>query len=179
MVPDVVGLPVGLVHVETRAERPVARRTHDRGDARISEVVEETYELFMDLLDESHSQDALDFPVVYASAKTGVAKYALEDANTDLTPLFETILLKIPPPPAEENTAVVKARRFMKDNISRSLSLDDLGALEHLDFVAARDFVLSMQLSDGGFRGGEWDDGTDVEYTFYGLGGLALLAKMR
>ena len=38
----------------------------DRGDARISEVVDETYELFMDLLDESHSQDALDFPVVYA-----------------------------------------------------------------------------------------------------------------
>ena len=39
----------------------------DRGDARIAEVVDETYELFMDLLDESHSQDALDFPVVYAS----------------------------------------------------------------------------------------------------------------
>ncbi len=58
------------------------------------------------------------------------------------------------------------------------LSLDDLASLEHLDFVAARDFVLSMQLADGGFRGGEWDDGSDVEYTFYGLGGLALLAKM-
>ncbi len=60
-----------------------------------------------------------------------------------------------------------------------ALSLDDLGALEHLDFVAARDYVLSMQCTDGGFRGGEWDDGSDVEYTFYGLGGLALLAKMR
>ena len=35
----------------------------DRSDARIAEVVDETYELFMDLLDESHSQDALDFPV--------------------------------------------------------------------------------------------------------------------
>ena len=45
----------------------------DRGDARITEVVDETYELFMDLLDESHSQDALDFPVVYASAKAGRA----------------------------------------------------------------------------------------------------------
>ena len=41
----------------------------DRPDARIAEVVDETYELFMDLLDESHSQDALDFPVVYASAR--------------------------------------------------------------------------------------------------------------
>src|ERR1700752_5049383 len=45
----------------------------DRSDARISEVVDETYELFLDLLDESHSQDALDFPVVYASAKAGIA----------------------------------------------------------------------------------------------------------
>ena len=40
----------------------------DRPDARITEVVDETYELFLDLLDEHHSQDALDFPVVYASA---------------------------------------------------------------------------------------------------------------
>ena len=45
----------------------------DRGDARIAEVVDETYELFMDLLDDSHSQDALDFPVVYASGKAGIA----------------------------------------------------------------------------------------------------------
>jgi GTP-binding protein len=45
----------------------------DRGDARIAEVVDETYELFMDLLDEHHSQDALDFPVVYASGRAGVA----------------------------------------------------------------------------------------------------------
>ena len=45
----------------------------DRSDARISEVVDETYELFMDLLDDSHSAEALDFPVVYASAKAGRA----------------------------------------------------------------------------------------------------------
>jgi GTP-binding protein len=45
----------------------------DRPDARIAEVVDETYELFMDLLDDSHSQDALDFPVVYASGKAGIA----------------------------------------------------------------------------------------------------------
>ena len=51
----------------------------DRPDARISEVVDETYELFMDLLDDSHSQDALDFPVVYASAKAGRA--SLEHAR--------------------------------------------------------------------------------------------------
>jgi len=75
----------------------------DRGDARIAEVVDETYELFMDLLDESHSQDALDFPVVYASGKAGIA--SLEKPadgtmpnGTDLEPLFRTILETIPAP---------------------------------------------------------------------------------
>src|SRR5674476_213352 len=45
----------------------------DRPDSRIAEVVDETYELFLDLLDDNSSQDALDFPVVYASAKAGRA----------------------------------------------------------------------------------------------------------
>src|SRR6187551_1048572 len=54
----------------------------DRGDARISEVVEETYELFMDLLDEHHSQDALDFPVVYASGRAGVAGLVAPEDGT-------------------------------------------------------------------------------------------------
>ena len=76
----------------------------DRSDARISEVVEETYELFMDLLDESHAQDALDFPVVYASGKAGVASLTQPEDGTlpadskDLEPLFRTIIETIPAP---------------------------------------------------------------------------------
>src|SRR4051812_30269707 len=75
----------------------------DRSDARIDEVVEETYELFLDLLDENHSPDALDFPVVYASAKAGRASRTrpkdgeLPD-SPDLEPLFHTILETIPAP---------------------------------------------------------------------------------
>jgi GTP-binding protein len=75
----------------------------DRGDARIAEVVDETYELFLDLLDEHHSQDALDFPVVYASGKAGIASLeqpadgSLPDGH-DLEPLFRTILETIPAP---------------------------------------------------------------------------------
>ncbi len=75
----------------------------DRPDARISEVVDETYELFLDLLDEHHAQDALDFPVVYASARAGRA--SLEQPadggmpdSPDLAPLFRTILETIPAP---------------------------------------------------------------------------------
>ena len=75
----------------------------DRGDARISEVVDETYELFMDLLDENHSQDALDFPVVYASGKAGIASLEQPADGTmpegdNLEPLFKTILETIPAP---------------------------------------------------------------------------------
>ena len=75
----------------------------DRHDARIAEVVDETYELFLDLLDEQHSQDALDFPVVYASAKAGRASLVVPDNggmpdSPDLEPLFRTIVETIPAP---------------------------------------------------------------------------------
>ena len=80
----------------------------DRSDARIAEVVDETYELFMDLLDESHSQDALDFPVVYASAKAGRASLEMPENGgypdcPDLEPLFRTILESIPAPTYTED----------------------------------------------------------------------------
>ena len=54
----------------------------DRPDARIAEVVDETYELFLDLLDESHSQDALDFPVVYASGKAGIVSRIVRNSGS-------------------------------------------------------------------------------------------------
>ena len=75
----------------------------DRGDARIDEVVDEVYELFMDLLDDSHSHDALDFPVIYASGKAGIASLekpenaSLPDGDS-LEPLFKTVLETIPAP---------------------------------------------------------------------------------
>ncbi len=75
----------------------------DRADARISEVVEETYELFMDLIDDSHRHDALDFKVVYASARAGRASMTqpedggMPDAE-NLEPLFKTLIESIPCP---------------------------------------------------------------------------------
>ncbi len=80
----------------------------DRADARISEVVDETYELFMDLLDDSHNAEALDFPVVYASAKAGRASLKLPDNgglpdSENLEPLFQTIIETIPAPVYHED----------------------------------------------------------------------------
>ncbi len=75
----------------------------DRPDARISEVVDETYELFMDLLDDTHDQEALNFPVVYASAKSGRASTEQpgdgeQPDSPDLAPLFQTIMESVPAP---------------------------------------------------------------------------------
>src|SRR5438552_7825178 len=76
----------------------------DRSDARIAEVVDETYELFLDLLDSPEdSAEALDFPIVYASAKAGRASLERSadgslPADADLRPLFATILSAIPAP---------------------------------------------------------------------------------
>ena len=74
----------------------------DRPDARIAEVVEETYDLFLDLLDDDDA-DVLDFPVVYASARAGRASLTqpangeMPDAE-NLGPLFATILTHTPAP---------------------------------------------------------------------------------
>ena len=82
----------------------------DRSDARISAVVEETYDLFMDLLDDDAS-DALDFPIVYASAKAGRASLN-QPADSEmpdspnLEPLFETILEHVPAPSYEEGATL-------------------------------------------------------------------------
>ncbi len=79
----------------------------DRPDARIAEVVDEVYELFMDLLegsdDERHHDQALEFPIVYASAKAGRASLERPvdgglPEGPDLEPLFRTIMQTVPAP---------------------------------------------------------------------------------
>lgn len=67
----------------------------DRPDARIADVEGEILELFMEL---DADEDQLDFPLIYASARAGIAKYNMSDESSDLTPLFETILKYCPAP---------------------------------------------------------------------------------
>jgi GTP-binding protein len=67
----------------------------DRPDARPSEVVDEVYELFLDL-DANESQ--IEFPIVYADARSGRAGLAPDELAPDLRPLFDTLLAAIPPP---------------------------------------------------------------------------------
>ncbi|MGL5857178.1 MAG: translational GTPase TypA [Angustibacter sp.] len=72
----------------------------DRHDARIAEVVDETYDLFLDL---DATEDQIEFPIIYASARAGRASLTRPDDggqpdSPDLEPLFATILNHVPPP---------------------------------------------------------------------------------
>ena len=72
----------------------------DRADSRIDEVVDEVYDLFIDL-DANDKQ--IEFPILYTIAKEGIAHTELDDGSTDLEPLFEAIINKIPGPMANDN----------------------------------------------------------------------------
>lgn len=72
----------------------------DRTDARIGEVVNEVYDLFIDL-DAGEAQ--IEFPILYTNAKTGVAHLRPGDESRDLRPLFETIMKAIPGPEADDD----------------------------------------------------------------------------
>ncbi len=65
----------------------------DRVDSRPNEVLEEIFDLFVEL---EADDDALDFPVIYASGRAGFARLEPSDANMDMRPLLETIIKKIP-----------------------------------------------------------------------------------
>ena len=71
----------------------------DRTDARPKEVVDEVYELFLDL---DATEDQIDFPILYANVKTGSTSLDPGDEGTDLEPLFRAIAEHIPPPSFEE-----------------------------------------------------------------------------
>ena len=72
----------------------------DRSDARITEVVNEVYDLFIDL---DASEDQIEFPIIYTNAKLGVAHIELESDSSDLTPLFKTILSTVSGPKADDD----------------------------------------------------------------------------
>ena len=71
----------------------------DRADARIEAVVSEVYDLFIDL---DASEEQIEFPILYTNAKKGIAHRRPGDDSTDLRPLFETILERIPGPEGDD-----------------------------------------------------------------------------
>ncbi len=108
----------------------------DRPDARAQEVLNEVYDLFIDL-DADESQ--LDFPVLYAVAKNGIAKTSLDDPSETLEPLFEAIVNSLPAPTGDPDATL----QALVANLDYSEYLGRLaigrifnGTLKHGDDVA-------------------------------------------
>ncbi len=68
----------------------------DKKDARINEVIDDVYDLFLDL---NANDDQLDFPILYGIARSGIVRYNPGDSNDDINPLFETIVSHVDPYP--------------------------------------------------------------------------------
>ena len=73
----------------------------DRKDARIEEVINDSYDLFIDL---GAEEKQIEFPILYTNAKTGVSHKKLGDDSTDLQPLLQTIIEHVPAPQGDDDT---------------------------------------------------------------------------
>jgi len=71
----------------------------DRRDARPQEVVNQTFDLFVEL---GANDEQADFPVIFTNAKAGIAKASLTDESDSLEPLFQTIISRVPEAPSED-----------------------------------------------------------------------------
>ena len=92
----------------------------DRPNARPDEVLNQVFDLFVEL---NANEDQLDFPIIYASAKEGFARYESEDDNADLKPLFETIIKHVDEPEGDKNKPV----QFLTSAISYDNYLGKMG----------------------------------------------------
>jgi GTP-binding protein len=81
--------------LENKVKPVVVINKIDRENARPHEVLDEIFDLFVEL---KATDEQLDFPIVYASAKNGFAMRELNDHNKDMTPLFQAIVQHVPPP---------------------------------------------------------------------------------
>jgi GTP-binding protein len=81
--------------LEARLPPVVVVNKIDRADARPKDVLNEVYDLFIDL---DATEDQLDFPVLYTNARDGVARTAPDGDGDDLQPLFEALVSSVPPP---------------------------------------------------------------------------------
>jgi len=85
----------------------------DRSDARIDEVIDEVYDLFIDL---DAREEQLDFPILLSNARAGTAALRGEGPGRSLQPLFETILSHVPPPAGDPSGTL----RFLVTNLDYS-----------------------------------------------------------
>lgn len=85
----------------------------DRPDARPHEVIDEVFDLFVEL---GANEEQLDFPIVYTSARAGTAQQEMEESSENLVPLFEMIINHVAPPQVEEGPFQMLVANLDHDN---------------------------------------------------------------
>ncbi len=111
----------------------------DRPNSRPNEVLNMIFDLFVDL---NATNEQLDFPVVYASAKQGIAKFEVDDVNEDLKPLFETIIKNVKEPEGEIDLPL----QFLVSAIDYDNYLGRIGTGKiHNGQIAAGDTIMLMK----------------------------------
>ncbi len=129
----------------------------DRPDARVQEVLNEVYDLFIDL---DAAEEQLDFAVLYTNARTGTATTDLATPGTDLRPLFDAILAHVPPPTGDPEAALqlFVANLDASDYIGRiaigrifngRVKIGDTVAVSKLDGVLQLTKVTKLYAFDG------------------------------
>jgi len=130
----------------------------DRQDARPQEVVNEIYDLFIDL---DANERQIEFPILYAVSRDGIAKKTLTDCGTDLRPLFDEIVRSIPPP-----------RARMEDKLQllvANLDYDDYVGRIAIGRVFSGKIAVGDQVSVCKLDGSEMKTKITQLYTFEGL----------
>ena len=117
----------------------------DRPDARVPEVLNEIYDLFIDL---DATEDQLDFPVLYTVAKTGVAKKTMDDPSTDLRPLFDAIVEHTPSPAGDPDAVL----QMLIANLDYSDYLGRLGIGRVFQGTLRYGDMVSIAKRDGSFH---------------------------
>ena len=131
----------------------------DRPDARVKEVLDEIYDLFIDM---GCTEDDLDFPIIYSSAKNGYARRKPDDTNMDVVPLFEEIIKSVPPPIG----AIDKPVQMLVTTLEYSDYVGRIGIGRIFQGVLTEGQKV-MLISRDGHR---YNDTVDMLYIYEGLG---------
>ena len=114
----------------------------DRPDQRINEVIEEIYELFLDL---EASEDQIDFPIIYTDARAGTATLDPEISGNDLNPFFKVLLQSVPPPAGDQNAPL----QVHVTNLDASPYLGRLAVCRVISGVLRENSIVAWCRTDG------------------------------
>ena len=114
----------------------------DRPDQRINEVIEEIYELFLDL---EASEDQIDFPIIYTDARAGTATLDPDIPGNDLNPFFKVLLQSVPPPAGDQNAPL----QVHVTNLDASPYLGRLAVCRVISGVLRENSIVAWCRTDG------------------------------